>query len=119
MQGSSLRAAISCSALVLLLALCIHSFMSTNSTVRLQKILMQLGVVPFRISNLNKMANKASWIPAPTAEVFVGDADTPTPGPGELLVKIKSIAFSPIESKIQKSVRIAHSSRTIKVIDAF
>jgi NADPH:quinone reductase-like Zn-dependent oxidoreductase len=50
------------------------------------------------------MANKASWIPAPTAPCAVGDAETPTPGPGELLVKIRSIAFSPIEAKIQKYV---------------
>lgn len=48
------------------------------------------------------MANQASWIPAPTKPVSVGDAETYTPGAGELLVKIGSIAFTPIEAKIQK-----------------
>ncbi|KAF2742515.1 GroES-like protein [Sporormia fimetaria CBS 119925] len=48
------------------------------------------------------MENKAAWIPAPKTDISVGDADTPAPGPGELLVKVKSIAFSPIEAKIQK-----------------
>jgi NADPH:quinone reductase-like Zn-dependent oxidoreductase len=48
------------------------------------------------------MSNQASWIPAATKTVSVGPADTYTPGPGELLVKINSIAFTPIEGKIQK-----------------
>ncbi|KAH8722612.1 chaperonin 10-like protein [Phaeosphaeriaceae sp. PMI808] len=48
------------------------------------------------------MANKASWIQAPTAEVSVGDAEIPIPGPEEILIKVNSIAFSPIEAKIQK-----------------
>ncbi|KAF2637606.1 GroES-like protein [Massarina eburnea CBS 473.64] len=48
------------------------------------------------------MSNQASWIPAPSAQVAVGDAETYTPSAGELLVKVHSIAFSPIEAKIQK-----------------
>ncbi|KAF1976202.1 GroES-like protein [Bimuria novae-zelandiae CBS 107.79] len=48
------------------------------------------------------MANQASWIPAPTKQVSVGPAETYTPGPNELLVKINSVAFTPIEAKIQK-----------------
>ncbi|KAL1594343.1 hypothetical protein SLS60_010103 [Paraconiothyrium brasiliense] len=48
------------------------------------------------------MANQASWIPAPTKQVSVGPAETYTPGPNELLVNIKSVAFTPIEAKIQK-----------------
>jgi NADPH:quinone reductase-like Zn-dependent oxidoreductase len=48
------------------------------------------------------MTNQASWIPAATKQVSVGPADTYTPGPNELLVKIKSVAFTPIEAKIQK-----------------
>jgi len=55
-----------------------------------------------RFLHTKTMANQASWIPAPTKPVSVGDAETYTPGAGELLVKIGSIAFTPIEAKIQK-----------------
>ncbi|KAK7187791.1 hypothetical protein DPSP01_010839 [Paraphaeosphaeria sporulosa] len=48
------------------------------------------------------MANQASWIPAATKQVSVGPAETYTPGPNELLVKINSVAFTPIEAKIQR-----------------
>ncbi|MCJ1250091.1 hypothetical protein MMC30_007317 [Trapelia coarctata] len=48
------------------------------------------------------MSNQASWIHAAKAPVVLGDAEIPTPGPGEILVKITSIAFSPIDAKIQK-----------------
>ncbi|KAF1960690.1 GroES-like protein [Byssothecium circinans] len=48
------------------------------------------------------MTNKAAWIPEAKANVAVGDAATYTPGANELLVKVRSIAFSPIEAKTQK-----------------
>jgi NADPH:quinone reductase-like Zn-dependent oxidoreductase len=48
------------------------------------------------------MSNKAAWIPAAKAQLTVGDAETYTPGTGELLVKVRSIGFNPIEAKIQK-----------------
>lgn len=52
--------------------------------------------------NLTRMAtHTAAWIPSKHAALEVGPAETPTPGPGELLVKVKFIAFSPIESKLQ------------------
>ena len=44
----------------------------------------------------------AAWIKTKHAALEVGLAETPTPGPGELLVKIKLIAFSPIEARLQK-----------------
>ncbi|KAK4166874.1 chaperonin 10-like protein [Cladorrhinum sp. PSN259] len=45
----------------------------------------------------------AAWIKAKNGTLEVGPADTPTPGPGELLVKISFIAFSPIEARLQKT----------------
>ncbi|KAF6231782.1 hypothetical protein HO173_010084 [Letharia columbiana] len=49
------------------------------------------------------MANQAAWIPAVEADLVLQDGtEIPTPGHGELLVKVKCIAFSPIEAKIQK-----------------
>ncbi|KAK4462687.1 chaperonin 10-like protein [Cladorrhinum samala] len=45
----------------------------------------------------------AAWIKTKHAALEVGLAETPTPGPGELLVKIKLIAFSPIEARLQKT----------------
>ena len=53
------------------------------------------------------MVNKAAWIPAAKATVEAKDDDAtqlPEPTGVELLVKVKSIAFSPIEAKIQKYV---------------
>lgn len=51
------------------------------------------------------MANQAAWIPAAEADLVLQDGtDIPTPGQGEVLVKVKCIAFSPIEAKIQKYV---------------
>ncbi|KAF4469574.1 alcohol dehydrogenase [Fusarium albosuccineum] len=44
----------------------------------------------------------AAWIKTKFAALEVGPAETPAPGAGELLVKAKFIAFSPIESKVQK-----------------
>lgn len=48
------------------------------------------------------MAHQAAWIKEEHADLVVDTAPTPTPGPGELLVKIKVIGFSPLEAKIQK-----------------
>ena len=36
------------------------------------------------------------------ATLVVDQAPIPIPGPGELLVKVQVIAFSPLEAKIQK-----------------
>ena len=46
--------------------------------------------------------NVASWIKEKCASCVVDPAETPTPGPGELLIKVECIAFSPIEFKIQR-----------------
>ncbi|KAK3987344.1 chaperonin 10-like protein [Cladorrhinum sp. PSN332] len=48
-------------------------------------------------------AHTAAWSKRKDAALEVGPADTPTPGPGELLVRIKFIAFSPIEARLQKT----------------
>ncbi|KAL8703413.1 MAG: hypothetical protein Q9201_003416 [Fulgogasparrea decipioides] len=49
------------------------------------------------------MANQAAWIPTAKAAVQVDDqTEVPKPGPGQVLVKIRCIAFSPIDSKMQK-----------------
>lgn len=55
------------------------------------------------------MANEAVWIPAPKANVHINaNTETPKPGPHQVLVKIACIAFSPIDSKIQKCVTSLH-----------
>ncbi|KAK4940570.1 hypothetical protein LTR10_019329 [Elasticomyces elasticus] len=48
------------------------------------------------------MSHQAAWIKEQHANVVVDAAPNPTPGPGELLVKVKVIGFSPLEAKIQK-----------------
>lgn len=48
------------------------------------------------------MSNHAAWIKEQYARLTVSPAEKPTPGAGELLVKIAIIAFSPIEAKVQK-----------------
>jgi NADPH:quinone reductase-like Zn-dependent oxidoreductase len=48
------------------------------------------------------MSHQAAWIKEPHASLAVDEAPTPTPGPGELLIKVKIIGFSPLEAKIQK-----------------
>lgn len=50
----------------------------------------------------NTMANQASVIPAPKANVELQDVEKYTPGPNEVLVKVRSIGFSPIEAKVQR-----------------
>ena len=70
---------------------------------------------PFKLSTFNPsitlaphsliMLNQASWIPAAKAIVYLDDkTEIPKPEPGEVLVKVRCIAFSPIDSKIQKYV---------------
>lgn len=48
------------------------------------------------------MSHQAAWIKEQHAQLVVDEASTPTPGPGELLIKVKTIAFSPLEAKIQR-----------------
>jgi NADPH:quinone reductase-like Zn-dependent oxidoreductase len=48
------------------------------------------------------MTHQAAWIKEQHANLVVEEAVTPTPGPGELLVKVKAVGFSPLEAKIQK-----------------
>ncbi|KAK4895544.1 hypothetical protein LTR27_006327 [Elasticomyces elasticus] len=45
--------------------------------------------------------NMAAWLPGVGKQVEVGPADTPEPGPGELLIEVKAIASQPAEYKIQ------------------
>lgn len=46
--------------------------------------------------------NTAAWIPSAKADIEVGSAPVYEPGPGELLIKNKSLAFNPLDWKIQK-----------------
>ena len=48
------------------------------------------------------MNHQAASIKEQYANLVVEKAPTPAPGPGELLVKVKVIGFSPLEAKIQK-----------------
>jgi len=48
------------------------------------------------------MSHQAALIKEQHADLVVDKVSTPTPGPGELLVKVKVIGFSPLEAKIQK-----------------
>jgi NADPH:quinone reductase-like Zn-dependent oxidoreductase len=52
------------------------------------------------------MSQQAAVIRAAHAQLVVEDHAIPTPGPGQLLVKIKAIGFSPLEAKIQKYAMI-------------
>lgn len=52
--------------------------------------------------NLRTMSHQAAWINTKHARLQVRAVDTPKPGHGEVLVKVKAIAFSPIESKMQR-----------------
>ncbi|KAL9003237.1 MAG: hypothetical protein Q9188_003877 [Gyalolechia gomerana] len=50
------------------------------------------------------MANEAIWISAAKSDVHLENkSKTPKPGPGQVLVKVTCIAFSPIDYKIQNS----------------
>lgn len=51
------------------------------------------------------MAKQASWIREKHARVVLEEAQIPTPGDDEVLVKVEVIAFSPIESKLQSCER--------------
>ncbi|OJJ46856.1 hypothetical protein ASPZODRAFT_131748 [Penicilliopsis zonata CBS 506.65] len=46
--------------------------------------------------------NESAWIKEKHARLTVENAEKPVPGDGEVLVKVEVIAFSPIESKIQR-----------------
>lgn len=48
------------------------------------------------------MSHQAAWIKEQYASLVVEDVMTPSPGPGELLVKVKAIGFSPLEGKVQR-----------------
>jgi len=48
------------------------------------------------------MGHLAAWINEKQGLVAPSPADTPSPGPNELLIKVNVIGFSPIESKVQK-----------------
>jgi hypothetical protein len=52
--------------------------------------------------SMSKMSQQAAWIKEQHAALVVDEAPIPTPGPGELLVQVKVIGFSPLEAKIQK-----------------
>jgi len=54
------------------------------------------------ISQEYNMNHQAAWIKEPHAALVVDEAPMPTPGPGEMLVRVKVIGFSPLEAKIQK-----------------
>ncbi|KAJ5618261.1 hypothetical protein N7528_006904 [Penicillium herquei] len=48
------------------------------------------------------MTHRAAFIKERHANLVVEDVDTPSPGDGEVLVKVEVIAFSPIEYKLQR-----------------
>ena len=48
------------------------------------------------------MENQAAWIGEARADVKVASAEMYTPGVNEILVKNESIAFNPVEAKLQK-----------------
>ena len=50
------------------------------------------------------MSNQAAAINAAQAQMVLEEETIPTPGSGEILVKVKAIGFSPLEAKIQKYV---------------
>lgn len=54
-----------------------------------------------RKTSLN-MANQAAWIKAPKANVEIGSTQNYTPGAEQVLVRVESIGFNPLEPKIQK-----------------
>ncbi|KAH7102740.1 hypothetical protein BKA62DRAFT_829026 [Auriculariales sp. MPI-PUGE-AT-0066] len=45
--------------------------------------------------------NEAAWINEAKGHAVVGPAETPVPGPGELLVRTEAIAFHPLDAKMQ------------------
>ena len=73
-------------------------------------VLIQTAAIPpfrpFLISAVHlfpcTMANAAAWIKQARAPLEVAESETPTPGEGEVLVRVMVIAFSPIESMIQR-----------------
>ncbi|KAF7186104.1 Dehydrogenase azaJ [Pseudocercospora fuligena] len=53
-------------------------------------------------SSIYTMTHQAAWIKSKNAVLEVGQFETPSPGPEGLLVKVEAIAFSPVESKVQR-----------------
>ena len=51
---------------------------------------------------------KALVLPAKYAELVVQSVPVPKPGPGQLLVKIHSVALNPVDWKIQRNGIIVH-----------
>lgn len=49
------------------------------------------------------MSQQSAWIRAQGADLTIEDNAIPTPGSGEVLVKVTAIAFTPLEAKIQKA----------------
>lgn len=49
------------------------------------------------------MSNEAAWIPKATAPCEVGPADMYTPGPDEVVVRVRAAAVNPMEAGIQKT----------------
>ncbi|MEH3089462.1 MAG: zinc-binding alcohol dehydrogenase family protein [Microbacterium arborescens] len=41
--------------------------------------------------------NAAAWLPAPRADLVVGPAELPEPGPGELLLRNRAVAVNPLD----------------------
>jgi NADPH:quinone reductase-like Zn-dependent oxidoreductase len=50
------------------------------------------------------MPHQAAIIKAATTPLVVESVETPSPGPGQILVKVDVVAFNPLEAKIQKLV---------------
>lgn len=46
--------------------------------------------------------NQAAWIKSPKTDVVVEPTQKYTPGTEQVLVKVESIGFNPVEPKIQK-----------------
>lgn len=42
--------------------------------------------------------NRAAWHDKPNTPLRIGDADLPTPDPGEVLIKVHAVAINPVEA---------------------
>ena len=59
------------------------------------------------------MSNRAAWINQEKASLSVAEAEMPTPGPNEILVKNSAIALNPVEAKVQKLAIFSMSYPTV------
>jgi NADPH:quinone reductase-like Zn-dependent oxidoreductase len=50
---------------------------------------------------------KALRLQSPVGEWKIDDVPVPTPGPGEILVKVHSTALNPVDWKLQKVPRVS------------